>query len=108
MEMNFNKETWKELLENFSSYEGTVADYCRENNITKSQFYYYKKKFTKSSTPIFHAIEVKPEVYPLSKSKSDFKENKSIKIELGRANIYLPSENFDLLSAVIKELSRLC
>jgi len=108
MTMNFNKETWKELLEKFSSYEGTVTDYCKENNVTKSQFYYYNKKFTKASTPIFHAIEVMPEVSNLSKAKSDAKENKSIKIELGRANIYLPSEDLDLLTAVIKEISRLC
>jgi len=108
MKMNFNKETWEERLESFSSYEGTVTDYCKENNITKSQFYYYKKKFTKASASIFHAIEVKPQDTHLSKAKGDAKENESIRIELGRANIYLPLENLDLLSAVIKEISRLC
>jgi ribosome-associated translation inhibitor RaiA len=108
MIMNLNEATWKELLEKFSSYEGTVTDYCKENNVTKSQFYYYKKKFTKASTPIFHAIEVIPEVSHTPKPKSDAKENKDIKIELGRATIYVPSENLDLLTVVIKEISKLC
>jgi ribosome-associated translation inhibitor RaiA len=108
MMMNFNEKTWKELVKKFSSYEGTVTNYCKESNISKSQFYYYKKKLTKASTPLFHAIEVKPEVSPFTKTKSDTKENMTIKVELGRANIYLPSENLDLLSAVIKEISKLC
>lgn len=42
MKMNFNEDTWKEFLEKFSSYEGSVTDYCKENDISKSQFYYYK------------------------------------------------------------------
>ncbi|MCT4607511.1 MAG: hypothetical protein N4A64_15655 [Marinisporobacter sp.] len=39
-----NDAIWKEDLEKFSSYKGTVINYCRENNISKGQFYYYKKK----------------------------------------------------------------
>ena len=108
MEMNFNEETWKEILEKFSSYEGTVTDYCKKNNITKGQFYYFKKKFNKETKPIFHAIEVKQEASALPKAKSHVKENNSIKIELGRANIYIPSQDVALLSVVIKEIFKLC
>ena len=106
--MNSNEETWKELLEKFSSYDGTVIDYCKENNISKSQFYYYRKKFNKEIKTIFHAIEVKPETSQLQKEKNNEKGNKSVKIELGRANIYIPSENTNLLSVVFKELLKLC
>lgn len=108
MAINFNKEILKELLEKFSSYEGTVTDYCKKNNISKSQFYYYKKKFNKETNPIFHAIELKPEVSKSTNTKINCKQDHNIKIELGRANIYLPSGNLDLLSIVIKELSKLC
>lgn len=69
MEMNFNKDTWKKFLEKFSSYKGSVTDYCKENVI---------------------------------------QESSTIKIELGRANIYIPSENTSLFSTVIKEILKLC
>lgn len=109
MAMNFNKETWEEFLDKFSSYEGTVTDYCKENNISKSQFYYYKKKFNKETNSIFRTIEVKPEASQPINTKINSKQNlNNIKIELGRANIYLPSGNLDLLSLVIKQISKLC
>jgi hypothetical protein len=56
MEKIFNDETWREFFEKFSSYEGSVSSFCKENNISKSQFYYYKKRFEKSNKPTFHAI----------------------------------------------------
>ena len=53
-----NDETWRKLLEEFSSYEGTVSSFCKGNDISKSQFYYYKNKFAQSSKPTFHAIVI--------------------------------------------------
>lgn len=53
-----NDVTWRGILEKFSSYEGTVTSFCKENNISKSQFYYYKNKFEQSSKPTFHAIVI--------------------------------------------------
>lgn len=108
MEMNCNEETWKELLEKFSFYQGTVTDYCKENNISKSQFYYYRKKFNKEIKTTFHAVKINPEISQLQKEKNNDGENNSIKIELGRASIYIPSENASLLSVVFKELLKSC
>lgn len=108
MEMNFNEDTWKEFLEKFYSYEGSVTDYCKENDISKSQFYYYKKKFNKKANPTFHAIEVKHEPDTALKVKNAIHESSTIKIELGRANIYIPSENTTLFSTVIKEILKSC
>ncbi|MFL0197972.1 IS66 family insertion sequence element accessory protein TnpA [Clostridium sp. WILCCON 0269] len=108
MEMNSNEETWKELLEKFSFYQRTVTDYCKENNISKSQFYYYRKKFNKEIKTTFHAIKIKPEISQLQKEKNNDGENNSIKIELGRASIYIPWENATLLSVVFKELLKSC
>ena len=28
---------WKSLLNDFSSYQGTITAFCKENNISKSQ-----------------------------------------------------------------------
>jgi len=52
----FNDGTWRDFIEKLSSYEGTVTKYCKENSMSKSQFYYYKKKFEQSNNPTFHAI----------------------------------------------------
>jgi ATPase subunit of ABC transporter with duplicated ATPase domains len=108
MAMNFNEETWKDFLEKFSSYEGNVSSYCKENNMTKSQFYYYKKKFMKENKPIFHAIEIKNENSNQPKASSSSKKHSDIRIELGRANIYLPTEDPALVSSILKELSKIC
>ena len=40
-----DNSSWKEYIDKFSSYEGTVTDFCKENNLSKSQFYYHKKRF---------------------------------------------------------------
>jgi hypothetical protein len=61
MEKNFNTETWRGFLEKSSSYKESVSSFCKENNISKSQFYYYKKRFEKSEKPIFHAMALKKE-----------------------------------------------
>ena len=53
MAIKFNEETWSEFLEKFSSYKGTVIEYCKENSITKGQFYYYMKKFKRGALLYF-------------------------------------------------------
>ena len=54
-----NAETWREFLDKFSSYEGSVISLCKENNISKGRFYHYKKRFEKKSNkPTFHAISL--------------------------------------------------
>ena len=40
---NNEKINWEEIVTSFSSYEGTLKDFCAANNISKSQVYYYGK-----------------------------------------------------------------
>lgn len=54
---------------------------------------------------MFHIIEVKPEVATASVSKG---ANSIIKVELGKATIYIPSEKSNSFSAVIKKILKLC
>lgn len=35
MEMNFCEETWNGFLEKLSSYEGSITEYCKKNNMTR-------------------------------------------------------------------------
>lgn len=37
-----SKEFWQEVIEKYSSYEGSVTKFCQEQSISKSQFYYHK------------------------------------------------------------------
>jgi hypothetical protein len=97
---------WKEYIDNFSSYEGTVTGFCKENNISKSQFYYHKKRFEVANKPIFHAIA-------LNKEESNDTVNislvsKDIRIEIGKASIYIPANEIALFSDVIRELAKIC
>lgn len=108
MAVNYSEETWKEYIENFSSYEGTVTDYCKENCISKNQYYYYLKKFKTNSTSTFHAIDLKEKSAALAESRNDKEGNKNIRIEFGSVNIYIPSENSALISSIIKELLKSC
>lgn len=108
MKSIFTEETWKEFLEKLSSYEGTLSSFCRENNITPHQFYYYKKKFNKSQKTTFHAIVLNDEKPTEKQITNSVKENTNIRIEIGKVNIYVPKNEIVLLSTLLKELAKLC
>lgn len=45
MAKRIDKEHWREFIDKFSYYEGTVMQYYLENNLSKNQFYYHKTRF---------------------------------------------------------------
>lgn len=104
----FSDETMRKILENFSSYEGTVTSFCKENNMSKSQFYYYKKRFEKSNKPTFHAIALKNDEFDPNIASDNAKVYSDIKIEIGKANIYIPANEIALLSTILKEIVKSC
>ena len=104
MENTIEQWSWKKVLEKYSSYEGSLSDFCSENNITKHQLYYYKKKLEKSNKPAFHAIAIKPIKVPEDAEK----QFKDIRIEIGNANIFIPSNETALLKTILKELTAIC
>ena len=108
MAKNYIDETWREFLEKFSSYEGTVSSYCKENNISKSQFYYYKKKYMQPSKPTFHAIVLNDEDSGAKAANSNIKEDKEIRIVIGKANIFIPVDEITILTTILKELAKSC
>lgn len=105
MSKRIDKEIWREFIENFSSYEGTVTQYCIENNLSKSQFYYHKRRFETPEEISFHAISVKEESV-----KTINKDNNmnNIRIEIGKANIFIPANEITILSEIIKEIAKSC
>ena len=108
MEKIINSETWSDLLGKFSSYGGSVSSFCKENNISKSQFYYYKKRFAKSNKSTFHAIVLNKEESSAKAEMSAGKASKDIRIEIAKANIYIPVTETAVLKAILKELAASC
>lgn len=44
MEKETNEINWEVIMQKFSSYEGVLTDFCRENKIKPHQLYYRRKK----------------------------------------------------------------
>lgn len=101
-----DNSSWKKYIDKFSSYEGTVTDFCKENNLSKSQFYYHKKRFKELDSPTFHAISLSEEKN--NTATKIIRDSKDIRIELGKANIYVPANEIALLSNILKELVKSC
>ncbi|WP_160680932.1 hypothetical protein [Clostridium sp. C8-1-8] len=107
MSKNFNDSTWMHILEKFSSYQGSKSSFCKENNISKSQLYYYRKKLEKSNNSIFHAVTLDGNVTNKPVANNSNKANE-IRIEIGSANIYIPMNEIAVLATILKELAKSC
>lgn len=111
MYKKLDNETWEEYLNKFNSIKGTVTvkDFCNENNISKSQFYYHKRRLEKSENesrePVFQAISLNNKIDDVKKEKASLRE---IKINIGNANITIPVSETTLISSIISELVQKC
>jgi len=94
---------WEDILEKFATYEGTIKSFCKENNIIPHQFYYQRKAAKKRATPVFHAINFKDETTPSNPCSAS-----SIKIEIGKAKIHIPSNDKIALSNILGVLMQSC
>lgn len=92
---------WKEIVNKFSSSKGIIADFCKENNISVKQLYYYRRKFRNTEKVEFHAISLKSQ----TKTKSIETINTEIRIEIGKAKIYIPANEIAILTNILKELN---
>lgn len=83
MAKSSNDEMWREFIEKYSSYGGSAKSFCKENNISKNQFNYYKKKlmkYNKLDESIFYAVVVNEKDYSFETTKINEKEHKEIKL----------------------------
>lgn len=102
--MNSNENiNWREIVASFSSYEGTLVNFCNANHISKSQLYYYRKKFEKENNIKFHAISMREE-----RVKTEITvvptNIPNIRIEIGAAKIYVPANEIAVLSSLLKDM----
>lgn len=103
MYRKLDNSTWEKYINKFTSCNGaiTVKDFCIENKISKSQFYYHKKRLEKmDSVPVFHAISLN--------DKQDISSSKEVKINIGKASIAIPVSETSLIALIIKELATEC
>ena len=99
--MNKDKSIdWKAMIDKLSSYSGTIKDFCKENNIPEKQFYYHRRKLADKDKAVFHKIPLKSEDSLIVKNTI-----KDIKIEVGKAAIYIPANEIAVLTAIIRDLS---
>ena len=100
--MNEDKTVdWKAMIDKLSSYSGTIKDFCKENNIPEKKFYYHRRKLANKNKVIFHEIPLKSE----STSILSINNTSDIKIEIGKATIYIPANEIAALTAIVRNLS---
>lgn len=62
MSRKLDNASWEEYINKFASYKGTLTlkDFCIENKLYKSQFYYHKKILatTNPTTSVFHPVSL--------------------------------------------------
>ena len=109
MPKRLDNATWEEYSNKFNLYKGTITlkDFCIENKLSKSQFYYHKKRLdaTNSTTPVFHAVSLNTKQDNIEKNILTSKE---VKITIGAANITIPVSETTLIYSIIKELATKC
>lgn len=109
MSRKLNNASWEEYINKFDSSKGTITlkDFCIENKLSKSQFYYHKKRLatTNPTTPVFHAVSLNAKQDNIEKNILTSKE---VKITIGTANITIPVSETTLIYSIIKELAAKC
>lgn len=97
---------WDDIMNKFSSYEGSVSSFCRENHIKRHQFYNQRRK--NKNREVFHAIPVKKKVSEKIVTENLGKISKDIRIEVGNVTVYIPVQDKSIIVSIIKELVESC
>ena len=107
MSRKLDNSTWEEYINKFDACKSavTVKDFCIENKLTKSQFYYHKRRLDKEKpTTVFHAVSLNKQY----DAEENIAASKEVKITVGNANIAIPVSEATLITSIIKELVTRC
>lgn len=107
MYKKLSNDEWREYINRYYSSDEnlTVKDYCEENNINKSQFYYHRRKIEEKATPVFHPIKINAEAATV---KADIETSSEVKISIGNISVAIPASETTLINSLIKELLLRC
>lgn len=99
--MNEDKAVdWKSMIDKLALYSGTIKDFCKENNIAEKKFYYHRRRLSDKNKVVFHEIPLKSESNPTVSNSN----TSDIKIEIGKATIYIPANEIAALTAIVRNL----
>lgn len=100
--------SWEKNIKEFYSYNGamTLAVFCKDKNMTKSQFHYYKKKTNINKKGIILLTVTLNQDNNIKIQDISLKHE--IKITIGDAKISIPTSKTLLISSIIKELMKKC
>ena len=108
MYKKLSNSAWEEVINKYYSdnHELTITDYCSENNLNKSQFYYHKKRLSNKNkkAPVFQAIKLDDNTKVIKKKTQNFETSVDVKIVIGAASISIPVSETDLINSIIKAL----
>ena len=108
MSRKLDNSAWEEYINKFDACKDavTVKDFCIENKLTKSQFYYHKRRLEKenSTTTVFHAVSLTKQ----DSVEENIAASKEVKITVGNAIIAIPVNEATLITSIIKELFTRC
>jgi hypothetical protein len=94
---------WRERLRRFSRSGLTVAQFCEEEGVSEPSFYQWRKRLAEPSAEVLHR-QARPAFQPLAVTPTP-PPGVSIELRCG-ARIELPSDNVELVQAVVRELTR--
>ena len=102
---------WEDILDKFSSHKGSIKAFCEEHNISIHQLYYRRKRLKSNNNTVFHGVSLKKDAdkaigEQTNPSRSPLTSN--IKIEIGKAKIYIPSDDKASLSNILKVIMGSC
>ena len=102
-----SKEFWQEVIEKYSSYEGSVTKFCQEQSISKSQFYYHKRMLDNDNNKfVFQAVTLNEK--EITSETSRVNPSTNIEIKVGKASINIPTSETNLIKVVVEEILKLC
>lgn len=107
MSVEKNELNWDVIMSKFSSYEGTILNFCKENNISSHQLYYRRKRIKNSNLTTFCELPMDPPSIDNSKNCHS-NITTDITIEIKNIKIHIPSSEATLLATIIRELADLC
>lgn len=100
----FSIQQWKEIVNEYKDFSGTLNQFCQEKGITRSQLYYYRQKLDNKIQDSTEFYQVTLESTKVVKSYPDT----NITFEIGKNTIIVPSTEKDLILEILKELVSLC
>ena len=107
MAKEISEINWTHVMNKFSTYDGVINHFCKENNIKPYQLFYQRKKLEKETKPTFHAIALnKKESIKPTITNIHVPGAKDIRIEIGKANVYVPANEIALLTDIIQILAK--